>query len=234
VQERDGWYPKRDQAYIGVLVDDLITRGTAEPYRMFTSRAEYRLMLREDNADLRLSEIAHDMNLLSDDQWRAFNEKREAIVKETQRLRDIWVAPNSAVAKELAPLLETAMTKESRALDLLRRPELDYAKLSQVAALGPFAADPAVAEQVETQIKYEGYLERQQEEIERARRQENSQIPDDFDYTQVRGLSNEVRQKLIQHKPVTLGQAGRISGVTPAAISLLTVHLKKSDKQKSA
>jgi tRNA uridine 5-carboxymethylaminomethyl modification enzyme len=233
-QERDPWYPKRDQAYIGVLVDDLITRGTAEPYRMFTSRAEYRLMLREDNADLRLSEVAHEMNLLSDNQWRKFSEKREAIEKETQRLRDIWVAPQSAIAKELASYLETPMTKESRALDLLRRPELDYAKLSQVAALGPFTENPAVAEQVETQVKYEGYLDRQQIEIDRARRQEDSQIPQDFDYTQVRGLSNEVRQKLIQHKPFTLGQAGRISGVTPAAISLLTVHIKKQSSSKKS
>ena len=230
VQERDAWYPRRDQAYIGVLVDDLITRGTAEPYRMFTSRAEYRLMLREDNADLRLSEVAHEMGLLTENQWRAFSEKREAITKETQRLRDIWVAPNSTIAQQLAPLLEAAMTKESRALDLLRRPELDYKKLSTIEALGPFVNDVAVAEQVEVQIKYEGYLDRQQVEIERARRYEESAIPQNFDYAQVRGLSNEVRQKLLEHKPVTLGQAGRISGITPAAISLLTVYLKKPKK----
>ena len=230
VQERDAWYPRRDQAYIGVLVDDLITRGTAEPYRMFTSRAEYRLMLREDNADLRLSEVAHEMGLLTENQWRAFSEKREAITKETQRLRDIWVAPNSTIAQQLAPMLEAAMTKESRALDLLRRPELDYKKLSTIEALGPFVNDVAVAEQVEVQIKYEGYLDRQQVEIERARRYEESAIPQNFDYAQVRGLSNEVRQKLLEHKPVTLGQAGRISGITPAAISLLTVYLKRPQK----
>ena len=228
VQELESWYPKRDQAYIGVLVDDLITRGTAEPYRMFTSRAEYRLMLREDNADLRLSQAAHEMNLLTDNQWRQFSEKREAIEKETQRLRDIWVAPNSSIAQQLAPMLETAMTKESRALDLLRRPELDYKKLSEIEALGPFTDNVAVAEQVEVQIKYEGYLDRQKIEIERARRYEESQIPHDFNYADVRGLSNEVRQKLLQHKPVTLGQAGRISGITPAAISLLLVHIKKA------
>ena len=228
VQELESWYPKRDQAYIGVLVDDLITRGTAEPYRMFTSRAEYRLMLREDNADLRLSQAAHEMNLLTDNQWRQFSEKREAIEKETQRLRDIWVAPNSSIAQQLAPMLETAMTKESRALDLLRRPELDYKKLSQIEALGPFTDNVAVAEQVEVQIKYEGYLDRQKIEIERARRYEDSQIPHDFNYVDVRGLSNEVRQKLLQHKPVTLGQAGRLSGITPAAISLLLVHIKKA------
>jgi tRNA uridine 5-carboxymethylaminomethyl modification enzyme len=230
VQEKDGWYPKRDEAYIGVLVDDLITRGTAEPYRMFTSRAEYRLMLREDNADLRLSQVAHDMGLLSEQQWRAFSDKREAIEREQQRLRDIWVAPNSTIAQQLAPMLEAAMTKEARALDLLRRPELDYAKLTSIEALGPFVDDAAVAEQVEIQVKYAGYLDRQMEEIERARRYEDSQIPQDFDYAQVRGLSNEVRQKLISHKPATIGQAGRISGVTPAAISLLMVHIKKHKK----
>ncbi|TNF34173.1 MAG: tRNA uridine-5-carboxymethylaminomethyl(34) synthesis enzyme MnmG [Gammaproteobacteria bacterium] len=227
VQEKEPWYPRRDQAYIGVLVDDLITRGTAEPYRMFTSRAEYRLMLREDNADLRLSDVAHDMGLLSDEHWRVFNEKREAIEQEKQRLNDIWVAPQSSAAKQLADLLDKPLSKEARAFDLLRRPEMDYEKLVSVTALGPSVIDPTVAEQVEIQAKYEGYLNRQHEEIEKARRYEDSVIPDDFDYTQVRGLSNEVRQKLINHRPATLGQAGRLSGVTPAAISLLLVHIKK-------
>ena len=227
VQGKATWYPKRDQAYIGVLVDDLITRGTAEPYRMFTSRAEYRLMLREDNADLRLSDIAHDLGLLGEDQWRAFNEKREAITREQQRLQDLWVQPKSDAGSGVAAILDKPLSKEARAIDLLRRPEMDYAKLTSVPELGPPASDPLVAEQVEIQAKYEGYLSRQQDEIDRARRYEDNPIPADFDYTAVRGLSNEVRQKLIDHRPATLGQAGRISGVTPAAVSLLMVHIKK-------
>lgn len=227
VQEKDAWYPKRDQAYIGVLVDDLITSGTSEPYRMFTSRAEYRLMLREDNADIRLSETAHEMGLLSDEQWQAYAEKRQAIETEQQRLRDCWVQPQSDAAQQLTDYLEKPISKEARVADLLRRPELDYEKLMAVESIGPGVNDPAVAEQVEIQAKYEGYLNRQKEEIEKARRHEDRAIPDDMDYTQVSGLSNEVRQKLIDHKPQTLGQAGRISGVTPAAVSLLLVHLKK-------
>ena len=226
-QEKEDWYPKRDQAYIGVLVDDLITRGTSEPYRMFTSRAEYRLMLREDNADIRLSELAHEMGLLPEQQWRAYVEKREAIEKEQQRLQDVWVQPQSDIARQLDVYLEKPISREARMADLLRRPELDYDKLTGIEALGPGVADKAVAEQIEIQAKYEGYLSRQSEEIEKARRHEEKQIPDDMDYSQVSGLSNEVRQKLMAHKPQTLGQAGRISGVTPAAVSLLLVHLKK-------
>lgn len=227
VQEKEAWTPRRDQAYIGVLVDDLITSGTSEPYRMFTSRAEYRLILREDNADLRLSEQAHQMGLLSDEQWQTFSEKREAIEQEQQRLRNIWVQPQSAQAKALEQYLEKPMIRESRGVDMLRRPELDYEKLMSVDGLGPAVTDPAVAEQVEIQAKYEGYLNRQKEEIEKARRYEERSIPSDMDYADVQGLSNEVRQKLIDHRPETLGQAGRISGVTPAAVSLLLVHLKK-------
>ena len=226
-QEKEDWYPKRDQAYIGVLVDDLITRGTSEPYRMFTSRAEYRLMLREDNADIRLSELAHEMGLLPEQQWRAYVEKREAIEKEQQRLQDVWVQPQSDIARQLDVYLEKPISREARMADLLRRPELDYDKLTGIEALGPGVADKAVAEQIEIQAKYEGYLSRQMDEIEKTRRHEEKQIPDDMDYSQVSGLSNEVRQKLMAHKPQTLGQAGRISGVTPAAVSLLLVHLKK-------
>lgn len=228
IQQKDIWSPGRDQAYIGVLVDDLITNGTQEPYRMFTSRAEYRLLLREDNADLRLSEIAHDMGLLTELQWRLFAEKRESIETEKQRLKDIWVQPTSVVGKALEPVLQKPLSKECRALDLLKRPEMDYKKLTQIAEIGPAVRDARVAEQVEIQTKYEGYLNRQQEEIEKARRFEGKNIPDKIEYDQVKGLSNEVRQKLIDHRPATLGQAGRISGITPAAISLLLVHIKKT------
>jgi len=228
IQQKDAWSPRRDQAYIGVLVDDLITNGTQEPYRMFTSRAEYRLLLREDNADLRLSEIAHDMGLLSERQWQLFSEKRESIEIEKQRLKNIWVQPTSVVGKALEPFLQKPLSKECRALDLLKRPEMDYKKLTQIAEIGPAVNDARVAEQVEIQTKYEGYLNRQQEEIEKARRYEDKNIPDRIEYDQVKGLSNEVRQKLIDHRPATLGQAGRISGITPAAISLLLVHIKKT------
>jgi len=227
VQEKEPWYPRRDQAYMGVLADDLITNGTQEPYRMFTSRAEYRLILREDNADLRLSEIAHNMGLLSEAQWQAFSRKCEAIEAEQQRLRDMWIQPQSAAAKSLESVLDKPLSKEARALDLLKRPEMDYAKLTEVADIGPPVDDPRVAEQVEIQVKYEGYLNRQLEEIEKARRYEDKKIPQDMEYDQVKGLSNEVRQKLMDHRPATIGQAGRISGVTPAAISLLLVHIKK-------
>jgi len=228
VQGKEIWSPRRDQAYIGVLADDLITNGTQEPYRMFTSRAEYRLLLREDNADLRLSEVAHEMGLLAEDHWRCFSEKRENVEREKQRLMDMWVQPNTNAGKALEAVLAKPLSKESRALDLLKRPEMDYAKLTSVAELGPAVSDPKVAEQVEIQTKYEGYLNRQLEEVDKARRYEDKKIPEQLEYDQVKGLSNEVRQKLIDHLPSTLGQAGRISGVTPAAISLLLVHLKKA------
>ncbi len=232
VADKEEWYPKRDQAYIGVLVDDLITSGTAEPYRMFTSRAEYRLILREDNADLRLTEQAHKLGLVTDLHWQAFVEKKEAIEKEQQRLHDFWVPAKSEISDKLKQFLGKPLSKEARVIDLLRRPELDYEKLMTIEALGPAVKDSAVAEQVEIQAKYQGYLNRQLEEIEKARRYEEKAIPENMNYAEVNGLSNEVRQKLIDHRPATLGQAGRISGVTPAAISLLLVHLKK--KQLSA
>jgi tRNA uridine 5-carboxymethylaminomethyl modification enzyme len=208
-------------------VDDLITRGTAEPYRMFTSRAEYRLMLREDNADLRLTETARELGLVGDEQWQFYTQKYEAVEKEQQRLRDLWVNPDSKAASGISQYLQKPLSKEARALDLLRRPELDYQKITSIEGIGPAVENSQVAEQVEIQAKYEGYLNRQQDEIDKLKRHEESVIPDDMDYNEVKGLSNEVRQKLIDHRPATLGQAGRISGVTPAAISLLTVHIKK-------
>ncbi len=224
VQGREAWCPKRDEAYLGVLVDDLITRGTVEPYRMFTSRAEHRLLLREDNADLRLTETGRSLGLVDDVRWAAFSSKREAIEHEQARLSRLRISVSP-------PLVgggggEGAGEKFS-ALDALRRPDITYDKLMQLGA-GPAVADPLVAEQVEIQVKYAGYIERQQAEIERARRYENAPLPENLDYATVRGLSNEVRQKLSRHRPATLGQAGRISGVTPAAVSLLLVHLKKT------
>jgi len=228
VQEKESWSPRRDQAYIGVLADDLITNGTQEPYRMFTSRAEYRLLLREDNADIRLSEAAHKMGLLTENQWKIFNEKQEAIEREQQRLNDMWVQPKSSLGKSLETVLAKPLSKESRALDLLKRPEMTYEKLTGLKEFGPPVSDARVAEQVEIQVKYAGYLSRQQEEIDKAQRYELKKIPEEFQYDQVKGLSNEVQQKLMDHRPTTLGQAGRISGVTPAAISLLLVHMKKS------
>ena len=232
----EGWYPRRDEAYLGVLVDDLNSRGTAEPYRMFTSRAEYRLLLREDNADLRLTPQGRELGVVDDERWRIFEAKREAIEAEQQRLRATWVRPDSGAANSLAATLGQPLIREANLEELLRRPEVNYRELVAVAELGPGVADPQVAEQVEVQIKYAGYIDRQLDEIARARRHEETPLASDFDYTAVAGLSNEVRQLLIRHTPATLGQAARISGVTPAAVSLLLVHLKKRDllRQRSA
>lgn len=227
VQEKAAWIPTRDQAYIGVLVDDLVTLGTQEPYRMFTSRAEYRLVLREDNADLRLTEVAHEMGLISDTHWRAYSEKREAIEKEQQRLSEMNIQPDSVQGKAVSGKLEKALTRNYKAADLLRRPEIDYAGLIEIIGEGDGVTEK-VAEQVEIQAKYAGYLDRQLDEIEKTRRHQETAIPNVIDYSLVRGLSAEARQKLSDHRPQTIGQAGRIPGVTPAAISLLMVHLKKS------
>ena len=228
-QGKAPWYPRRDEAYVGVLIDDLTSNGTIEPYRMFTSRAEYRLHLREDNADLRLTETGHALGVVPQARFDALRAKREAVERETQRLGTLWAAPTNALGAAIERQLGITLSRETNALDLLRRPELDYARLSQVSGLGPAVAAEDVAAQVEVQAKYAGYLERQREEIERQRRHEHTAIPATFDYDRVRGLSAEVLLKLKRARPATIGQAHRISGVTPAAISLLLVHLKRRD-----
>ncbi|WP_447214859.1 tRNA uridine-5-carboxymethylaminomethyl(34) synthesis enzyme MnmG [Citrobacter pasteurii] len=225
--DKDGWAPRRDQAYLGVLVDDLCTLGTKEPYRMFTSRAEYRLMLREDNADLRLTEIGRELGLVDDERWARFNEKLERIEQERQRLKSTWVNPLAESAAEVNAHLATPLSREASGEDLLRRPDMTYAQLTSLSAFAPALDDAQAAEQVEIQVKYEGYIARQQDEIERQQRNENTLLPATLDYRQVSGLSNEVIAKLNDHKPVSIGQASRISGVTPAAISILLVWLKK-------
>ena len=225
--DQEGWFPRRDQAYIGVLVDDLCTLGTKEPYRMFTSRAEYRLMLREDNADARLTETGRELGLVDDARWAHFSEKMELIEKERQRLRDIRVHPQSESVKEINAILNTPLSKEATGEDLLRRPEMDYNRLTTLSDFAPGVDSPAAAQQVEIQVKYEGYISRQQDEIQRQLRNENAALPVDLDYKQVTGLSNEVVAKLNDHKPTSIGQASRISGITPAAISILLVWLKK-------
>ena len=225
--EKEGWAPRRDQAYLGVLVDDLCTLGTKEPYRMFTSRAEYRLMLREDNADLRLTEAGREMGLVDDARWARFNEKLENIERERQRLKSTWVMPQTENIAEVNAHLSAPLSREASGEDLLRRPEMTYDQLTQIAPFAPALADAQAAEQVEIQVKYEGYIARQQDEINKQQRNENTQLPATMDYRQVTGLSNEVIAKLNDHKPVSIGQASRISGVTPAAISILLVWLKK-------
>jgi len=227
VRGREPWCPRRDQAYLGVLVDDLITRGVAEPYRMFTSRAEYRLSLREDNADLRLTETGRKLGLVDEQRWAAFCTKREAIEGERQRLRDTWVSPRIVPPVEAIRVLGQALEHEYRLIDLLRRPHVSYRSLLTLPGAGEGVADPQVAEQVEIQAKYQGYIERQQEEIAKTLAHEDTRLPDDLDYGEVHGLSIEVVQRLNQHHPETLGQASRLQGVTPAAISLLLVHVKR-------
>ncbi|GAD81100.1 tRNA uridine-5-carboxymethylaminomethyl(34) synthesis enzyme MnmG [Vibrio ezurae] len=226
-QEKEGWSPRRDQAYMGVLIDDLSTMGTKEPYRMFTSRAEYRLLLREDNADIRLTEKAHELGLISEQRWARFNQKMEGMATERQRLAGIWVNPKSEGVAELNKLLKTPLTREASGEDLLRRPELNYQQLTELDTFAPALEDQQASEQVEIQVKYEGYIQRQQDEIAKSMRHENTQIPYEFDYSQVSGLSNEVVAKLTDIKPETIGIASRISGITPAAISILLVCLKK-------
>ena len=232
VQEKEGWYPRRDQAYTGVLVDDLCTLGTKEPYRVFTSRAEYRLLLREDNADIRLTPIAHQLGLIDEKRWTRFNQKMENIEKERQRLRSIWLHPRSEHLAEANQVLGSPLVREASGEDLLRRPEITYKILTALSPFQPAMEDKEAVEQVEIAIKYQGYIEHQQDEIEKQKRHENTVIPDRFDYSLVTGLSNEVRSKLEQHRPVSIGQASRISGVTPAAISILLVNLKKQGMLK--
>ncbi|HEY4732389.1 MAG TPA: tRNA uridine-5-carboxymethylaminomethyl(34) synthesis enzyme MnmG, partial [Gammaproteobacteria bacterium] len=227
VKERDPWCPRRDEAYIGVLIDDLTTRGTQEPYRMFTSRAEYRLMLREDNADLRLTAKGRQLGLVDDIRFRVFEEKRQAIEQEQQRLNTTWLRPGDISQELAAEILGASVTREYKLIDLLRRPEVSYDKLARIPGAAPAIIDAQVAAQVEIQTKYSGYIDRQQDEIERHRRHDELSLPEGIDYATVRGLSTEVQQKLSRFRPTTLGQASRISGITPAAISLLLIHLKK-------
>ncbi len=232
VQGKEAWFPTRDLAYTGVLVDDLCTLGTKEPYRVFTSRAEYRLLLREDNADIRLTPIAHELGLIDDARWARFNQKMENIERERGRLKQIWIHPQSEHLAAVNELVNSPLTREASGEDLLRRPEVTYDRLTQVAAFAPALDDKQAAEQVEISIKYQGYIEHQQNEIERHKRHENTLIPTEFDYDKVESLSNEVRAKLMQHRPVSIGQASRISGITPAAISILLVNLKKQGMLK--
>jgi len=226
-RSQEPWWPKRAEAYIGVLIDDLVTRGVTEPYRMFTSRAEYRLSLREDNADLRLTETGRALGVVDDARWRRFEAKRAAIEREQARLRATWLRPGQVEEGEARRVLGAPLTRDCNLLELLRRPEVDYRALLTLPGAGPGEADPAVAEQLEIQARYAGYIDRQRDEIDRHARHEETLLPEAFDYAGVRGLSIEARQKLARHRPATLGQAARISGITPAAISLLLVHLKR-------
>jgi tRNA uridine 5-carboxymethylaminomethyl modification enzyme len=232
-QQKDAWYPRRDQAYIGVLVDDLITLGTQEPYRMFTSRAEYRLLLREDNADQRLTELGRAFGLIDDTRWAAYETKLESLEREIARLKEVWIYPAHPDAKRAEELMQLPLSKEHKLFDLLRRPNVSYNALTELAVFGEGVSDPAVVEQIEIEAKYAGYIERQLLEIEKSKREETTPIPDDLDLDIISGLSNEVKQKLRQHKPATLGMASRISGITPAAVSLLAIFMKKHRATKA-
>lgn len=234
VRGLSSWTPRRDQAYLGVLVDDLITHGTNEPYRMFTSRAEYRLQLREDNADARLTAIGRDLGLVDDARWAHFNAKQEAVARECRRLSALWATPGNTLGREVKETLGVTLSRETNIIDLMKRPELDYAALMRIPSLGPGVDDAQVAEQVEISAKYAGYLNRQSEEITRQQRHEATAIPLEFDYAAVRGLSTEVLQKLQHIQPQTVGQAQRIPGMTPAAISLLLVHLERMRRNRVA
>ncbi|MBK1643088.1 tRNA uridine-5-carboxymethylaminomethyl(34) synthesis enzyme MnmG [Thiocapsa imhoffii] len=227
VQERESWRPRRDEAYLGVMIDDLITRGTTEPYRMFTSRAEYRLLLREDNADLRLTETGRQLGLVDETRWRHFSHKREALERERQRLQDTWVRPERLDPDLSTRILGEPLRRETRATELLARPNVGYAGVIALAGAPPAPLSAEVTEQLEIQARYQGYIERQQDEIARQRDQEARALPADLDYDQVRGLSSEVREKLNRVRPITIGQAARIPGMTPAAVSLLLIHLKR-------
>ncbi|WP_178862623.1 tRNA uridine-5-carboxymethylaminomethyl(34) synthesis enzyme MnmG [Thiomicrorhabdus cannonii] len=226
-QLKEQWHPRRDEAYIGVLVDDLITMGTTEPYRMFTSRAEYRLMLREDNADQRLTPIAREFGLVDDARWMAFETKMETLDKELERLKQTWIYPAHAEAKKAEALMDLPLSKEQNLFDLLKRPNVRYDALAELDVFGEGVEAQDVVDQIEIEAKYAGYIERQKQEIEKLRRSENTTIPEDLDLDKISGLSNEVKQKLRDHKPATLGMAGRIQGITPAAISILMIAIKK-------
>lgn len=233
-QGKEGWCPARDEAYLGVLVDDLITRGVSEPYRMFTSRAEYRLQLREDNADMRLTEIGRKLGLVDDVRWEAFSRKQEAVAREQERLKKTFVQPANLSAEKMQAIFGKPLEHEYSLFELLRRPEVSYEQVLSLGELGLGEAEPAVREQVEIAAKYQGYIDRQVDEVARSRGQENTRLPVDLDYREIHGLPIEAQQKLNAHKPETIGQASRISGITPAAISLLLVHLKRKSRAKSA
>ena len=227
MREQPAFAPRRDQAYLGVLVDDLVTRGVVEPYRMFTSRAEYRLSLREDNADMRLTEIGRELGLVDDQRWEVFNRKRDAVARETERLRSCWINPRLLPAADALRVLGKEIEREYSLFDLLRRPEVSYASLMTLPGTGEAVTEPEIVEQLEIRAKYQGYIDRQQDEVVKAQASEGLSLPQNLDYSDVRRLSIEVQQKLNQYRPETLGQASRIQGVTPAAISLLMVHLKR-------
>lgn len=232
--ERETWCPRRDEAYLGVLVDDLVTRGVSEPYRMFTSRAEYRLSLREDNADLRLTEKGRDLGLVDDRRWAAFNAKRELVAREQERLRTTWVNPRILAAADAIRVLGKPIDHEYNLFDLLRRPEVTYASLMSLPPAGTAVDDPMVVEQLEIQAKYQGYIDRQQDEVSKALAYEEMLLPQDLDYGLVAGLSREVQQRLSQQRPQTVGQASRLQGITPAAISMLLIHLKRQGAKQAA
>ena len=231
---QEGWCPKRNEAYLGVLVDDLITRGVADPYRMFTSRAEFRLSLREDNADLRLTEQGRELGLVDDIRWAAFCQKRDAVAAEQERLKSTWVNPKLLPAEDAVRVLGTAIEHEYCLFELLRRPEVSYNALLSLPGAGEAVSDPLVIEQLEISAKYQGYIDRQAGEVLRSAAYESAVLPETLDYAAVAGLSNEVKQKLAQHRPQTIGQASRVQGVTPAAISLLLIHLKRHNLSQAA
>jgi len=233
-QGKEGWCPARDEAYLGVLVDDLITRGVSEPYRMFTSRAEYRLQLREDNADMRLTEIGRKLGLVDDVRWEAFSRKQEAVAREQERLKKTFVQPANLSAEAMQTIFGKPLEHEYSLFELLRRPEVSYEQVLSLGEAGLGEVEPAVREQVEIAAKYQGYIDRQIDEVARSRGQENTKLPSDLDYREIHGLPIEAQQKLNAHKPETIGQASRISGITPAAISLLLVHLKRKSRAKAA
>ena len=234
MQDKEGWCPRRDEAYTGVLVDDLSTLGTKEPYRMFTSRAEYRLLLREDNADARLTAKGRELGLVDDIRWKAFSEKQEAVEIESQRLKGQWVNPNSVNAEQINALLKQPMQRESTLEAMIRRPEVNYRDLMNIEGLGPGIENEQAAEQVEIKIKYQGYIDRQLDEIAKLKRYEDTVLPITLDYAEIKGLSNEVVTKLNEIKPESIGQASRISGITPAAISILLIYLKKNGLRRKA
>jgi tRNA uridine 5-carboxymethylaminomethyl modification enzyme len=230
-QEKEAWSPRRDEAYIGVLIDDLITQGTLEPYRMFTSRAEYRLLLREDNADLRLTERGRQLGLVDDERWEKFSYKRELITREQERMKELWIRPHTVAAVQLEQLIHQPITREYRLCELAVRPEVNYDLLMQLEGMGPAINHQTAKEQIDIQARYSGYIERQSMEIEKQQRHEDFLLPLDLDYALIKGLSTEIREKLNRYKPVNIGQASRMSGVTPAAISLLLIYFKKKNTQ---